>query len=138
MQKTLVYNILSNKARFIRSEIRLRAKRARLKETPKQTQLIVDFKPQLIHYYLWSIQKSIWKSCKWTGRLRKICAWLQEMVLEWIRKDLVMWNRLRWLKSSCELKVMSALSRVIIGSLYLFRCELCGWLVWWVDLLGNL
>lgn len=44
MQKTLVYNILSNKARFIRStwrrEIRLRAKRARAKETPKQTQLI--------------------------------------------------------------------------------------------------
>lgn len=50
MQKTLVYNILSNKARFIRSiwrsEIRLRAKRARAKVTPKQTQLIVDFKPQ--------------------------------------------------------------------------------------------
>lgn len=60
------------------------------------------------------------------------------MVLEWIRKDLVMWNRLRWLKSPCELKVMSALSRVIIGSLYLFKM----WTMWLTCLvsrfLGNL
>lgn len=137
MQKILVYNILSNKARFIRStwrsQIRLRAKRARAKETPKQTQLLVDFKPN------WTVITVQWPQLNYlintkinmdklqvNGSPSKDMAWLEEMVLEWIRRDLVMWNRLRWLKSPCELKVMSALSRVIIGSLYLFKM----WTMW--------